>query len=188
MGATSVNFKSVPGSSGRHPTELPPGSSAQGLDVYASQQPAKTSGSGLRRHNGDVDLHFVLAGGRDRAGRPGLVCVLRGWRRRKSDWQECALVRAGCNDLQLRRAGAVHRVERHVRPRRRVSRSEAGAGRNAGQAVCFGLAFRLRPDRPHQLGGSRTVLRRFSHRHTSPRSATTFIFPRTHSARCLRSW
>ncbi len=41
-------------------------------------------------------------------------------------------------------------------------------GRNAGQALGLGAAVRLRPDRPHQLGGRGPVLRRFPDRHPPP--------------------
>src|SRR5580692_1116972 len=133
--------------------------------VHASAKHAAASGKGFRRHHGDVDLYLVLACRGHCAGRPGLVGLLRWWRRGEGDRQERALVCAGGDDLQLRRARAVYRVECDVRPWRRVPRGQTGTGWNAGKALGFGAAVRLRTDRPDQFSCRRTICRRLSYRH-----------------------
>ena len=55
-----------------------------------------------------------------------------------------------------------------VRARRRLSRSQAGDGRDAGQALGLRAAVRLHSDRPHQLRRRRPVRRRIPHRHVPP--------------------
>ena len=93
---------------------------------------------GLRRHHGDADLHFLLASVGHCPFRPGLLRLLRRRRRGKGHRQERALVHPGGDALQLLRARALHRVQRDVRARRRVSRGEGSHGgwRNSRSPRC----------------------------------------------------
>ena len=52
----------------------------------------------------------------------------------------------GGHAVQLRRAGALYRIQQHVRSRRRIPRGKRGHGRNAGQVFGIGPALRLRSD------------------------------------------
>ena len=120
--------------------------------------------------------------------RSGLVGLLRRRRCREGHRQERSLVRSGGHAVQLCGAGHLHRVQRHVRARRRLSRGQAGDGRHPGQALRFGPAVRLHSDRTDQRRGRRASTSPDFLPTRSTTSATTSPFPTIPSRPSLPSW
>ena len=130
-----------------------------------NQQPRSHRGGDV----GDADVHLLLAGGRHRAERPGVVGVLCRRHRRAGHRKVGSLVHPGGDAVLVRGAGGLRRELLHVRPRRRLPRRQRGAGRNPGQDQRVGPDVRLHPDRPDFGSFGRTIHRRTDQRHLGHR-------------------
>ena len=142
-----------------------------------SSSPHAHPAAGDRPDDRDAGVHFVLAGGGDRALRHGVDGVLHRRHRRAGDRQGGALVHPRRDAVRLRGARRLHRVVRHVRPRRRLPRRQGGDGRHARQALGLGADVRLRADRPDQRRVGRPVHRRPDQRPARRCCTSPFTLP-----------